>query len=409
MKNIIKYKDRRYVQPLTNTINLNALGFKLKQKDSKRQLIGHSDTLVPQPVVDHVKNHLMNDEFTEIIRNSFGDLRKKSELRDVLYNYVTSEEFLNLFSAQLSNLSMSDLTNYLVEKIAGLDVLQPLADSKTITDIKIIAYDNIWVDDIYEGKYKTNVKFASKADYVALCHKFAFASSKTLSYTNPTIDAVFPSMRVNIVGEDLSENISTQIRKISKDLRYDEKYMVETNFMSQAAIDLLKVSFMSVSHLILGATATGKTEFLRYFARYTRDNGDHIMIEDTPETYLDELYPHKSINMWKNREVHSDPYSSFGYRYHIRNALRQNPDYIFLQESRGKESFDILDAVSTDHIVNTTLHGTSAVNGAERFIRLCQLEMQMENTYYGKAIAKGFRLAVHLKRYGKIRVVNDNK
>lgn len=406
MKNTINYKSLPVTKDLHNVINLQKANF---NRDKKRQLRPkvklHNQ--LNNAVIEDVKNHLSADTFREIIQDSFGNPNKKNELKAIIHNYVSSKDFLGRYSNQVTQFDFDELSELLVEKIAGLDVLQPLAEIETITDIKCIAYDNIWVDDIYKGKYKTHIQFESHNAYLELCQRFVFASNKPYSISKPSVDAIFPYMRVNIVGKDLSPKVSLQMRKISKLLRYDEKYMLKSGFASKELIELLKKTFGSLSHLILGSTGAGKTEILRYFTRYTKDNGDIIMIEDTPETYLDELYPDKPIQMWRNREGDETERKSFGYRYHIRNAMRQNPDYIFIQESRGEESYDILDAALTGHIVNTTLHSFSVKDGAQRFISLCQRAQNHSDEYYGKLIAGAFKIGIHTERMGKDRVIKE--
>jgi len=137
------------------------------------------------------------------------------------------------------------------------------------------------------------------------------------------------------------------------------------------------------------------------------------MIEDTPESYLDELYDmiQYSITMWKNREAKGDSNSDFGYRYHLKNAMRQNFDYIFMQESRGAEMLDILKALSTGHIVSSTIHGKSAFGAINRAIDLCQEAQMLTNEVYGKRLVgeDGFRIGIHVERFGEKRVRKINQ
>lgn len=404
MKNMLNYRDFNVKKP--NMINLQKTLFSRDMKRRQKPTVRLNNQL-SNTVIENVKTHLAKDEYREMLRDSFGDDSKKSELRTIIHNYVSNKDFLENFSSLITDYDFDELSDILVEKIAGLDVLQPLAEIETITDIKVIAFNNIWADDINLGKYKTDIQFESEKDYLELCQRFAFASNKPYSVAKPSVDAVFPYMRVNFVGQDLSPRLSLQVRKISKKLRYDEPYMLETNYASQLLIDLLKKTFASESHLISGATGTGKTEVLRYFAKYTKPKADIIMIEDTPETYLDELYPEKPIQMWRNRESNDDDKKAFGYSYHIRNAMRQNPDYIFIQESRGEESYDVLDAALTGHITNTTLHAANVLDAVSRFIYLCQKAQNHPDSYYGQAITRAFPIGIHIKRIGNKRVVNQ--
>lgn len=406
MRNQINLSGWSAVQ--INIVNLDALLFHQQQEKQLKPKIKFSEN-ISEKVVDAVKDYLSQDEHRQLIRNSFGNVTKKTLLRDVIYAHVSQKEFTERFAKELHEYTLDTITDYLVEKIAGLDVIQPLAESGTITDIKIIDWNDIHIDDIFKGKSKTNVRFASRQAYEDLCHRFAFASGKTLSASRPSVDATFPFMRVNIVGEDLSPRISTELRIVSKELRLSEQYMLETGYATQEMIDLLKLTFKSHSHLVTGETGSGKTELLRYFTRYLEDNSWIIMIEDTPESYLDELgYDHLAINMWRNRESTDDSKKNFDYEFHLRNAMRQNPDAIFIQESRGRESEQILEAAETGHIVNTTLHASSAVHAVKRFISLCQkAQYYPDKSYYGERITDSFKIGIHVKRYNGVRKISQ--
>lgn len=406
MKNIIQYKGLNILEK--NKLNLEKLVF-LRDRESlvHPQLI-FSNQLNTE-VVEHVKQYLEQEKFRELIQNSFGDNKKKEQLRTVINTYISSKDFLSEYSTVIASFTLDEITDHLVEKIAGLGVLQQYADIPTITDIKCLAYDNIWVDDIYKGKYKTMSRFESKEEFLELCTRFSYASGQNFSMSKPSVNAMFPYMRINFVGKDLSDNVTLAIRLVSKGLRFNEKDMLETGYANMDMINFLKATFATESHLIAGATGASKTELLRYMTRYTKDYEDIIMIEDTPETYLDELYDKdiKPITMWKNRNSDDDEGKSFGYLYHIRNAMRHHPMYIFLQECLGKEALEVLKAAETGHIVNTTLHSETANDAVFRMIDLCQEALPLPTENYGKRITRKFRIGVHTKRIKKIRRVHQ--
>lgn len=406
MRNIINYKEHPYSKK-NNILNINRALFN-QQRSSVTKYQQEEETLsLNQLILDDVRNYLEDGKFSEIIKDSFGNPEKKSELSTIIYNYIATDTFNQKFKTEIGILSIDKLTELIVENIVGLSVIQPLGDNEDITDIKILAFNHVRADSISKGKYKTDIQFNSHEHYLELVNRFNFAAGKNYSISNPSINAPFPYMRINVVGKDLSPKVSTQIRKISKSLRYDENDMIKTGFMTIEAINLLSLCYPIMSIINFGAVASGKTENLRYFARYYKETQEIIVVEDTPETYLDELYPHLGINMWRNREDDLDDYDKFGYEYHVRNAMRQNSDVLIIQEARGKEAFHVLDAAYTGQIVATTQHAASVVEGYERFISLCQRELNQSDAYFAKMILKGFKIGAHFKRYGKKRVLNE--
>lgn len=408
MKNTIpKFQGEQQRQK--NKVDLKNLFFLNAQTNVKSSNVRKSG--LDLAIVDEVKKELKKDENKELIRDAFGNDKKRQKLLQEIKNILSDPEFRKRHENALKELRLQDIANQIVEKIVGLDVLEPLTKDPFITDISVNGHDNIWVDHIIKGDYQTDLKFDSEQSYLELLHRFAFASDKTFSYGNPSFNAMFPQIRVNVVGYDISPTPTLQMRIISKDLRLTKEYMMETGYLNEEAYQLLSRTFAIHSHLIGGETGTGKTELLRYLIRYTKPKKPILMIEDTPESYLDEIYPKDkySIKMWQNRDMKGGTTSEFGYNFHLLNGMRNNPTYIFIQESRGGEAVEISKAVSTGHIVGTTLHSRSCVGSVNRFIDLCQEGKMQSAEMYGKRITgeDGFRIGVHLKRFGNVRRVNE--
>lgn len=402
MKNIIP-KYRSLESRTKNKVNISDLFFlNVQSKISST----NSNAALSEKLIEQVKEALQTE--TELIRNSFGNERRKERLRAKIFEIVSKPTFVESHKADLGNRRPVEVAKIILEKLVGLDVLEDLRKDPNITDIKVINFDHIRVDHIHKGKYRTDLSFDSMKSYNELLNRFAFASSKPYSQGTPSYDAMFPQMRINVVGYDLAKTPSLQLRSVSKKLRISQKNMIETGYLNQDMYNLLKLTFGTHSHLFSGETGTGKTELFRYLARYTKPKTDMVMIEDTPESYLDELYDDTqySITMWKNREAKGDSNSDFGYRYHLKNAMRQNFDYIFMQESRGAEMLDILKALSTGHIVSSTIHGKSAFGAINRAIDLCQEAQMLSNEVYGKRLVgeDGFRIGIHVERFGEKRV-----
>lgn len=407
MKNLIP-KYRTIESRAKNKVNISDLFFlNVQSKIISTQL----NAALSEKLIDQVKESLQSE--TELIRNAFGNEQRKERLKAKIFEIVSKANFIDKYKSELGNRRPGEIATIILEKLVGLDVLEGLRNDPNVTDIKVIDYDHIRVDDIHKGKYRTKLSFDSMKSYEELLNRFAFASSKPYSQGSPSYDAMFPQMRINVVGYDLTKTPSLQLRSVSKTLRINKESMIETGYLNEDMYNLLKKTFATHSHLFSGETGTGKTELFRYLARYTKPQTDIVMIEDTPESYLDELYDNEkySITMWKNRDAKSDSKSDFGYRYHLRNAMRQNFDYIFMQESRGAEALDILKALSTGHIVSSTIHGKSAFGAINRGIDLCQEAQMLSSEIYGKRLVgeDGFRIGIHVERFGEKRVRKINQ
>ncbi|WP_172452078.1 ATPase, T2SS/T4P/T4SS family, partial [Bacillus thuringiensis] len=169
-----------------------------------------------------------------------------------------------------------------VDAVAGLDVLESIAENPNVTDIICNEFDEVWVTDLKEGKYRSNIQFKNRAAYETLCYKFAYASGQTWSYSKPECDAFFPNLRINLMGFDISQDgISLAVRKFTKGMRINRKSILETNHATETMLDLLRAIVRTRSRILIsGSTGAGKTELLKYLVGDIHELDRILMIQD---------------------------------------------------------------------------------------------------------------------------------
>ncbi|WP_208443852.1 ATPase, T2SS/T4P/T4SS family, partial [Pantoea agglomerans] len=101
--------------------------------------------------------------------------------------------------------------------------------------------------------------------------------------------------------------------------------------------------------VISGETGTGKTEFQKLLASFIDFKYKIVLIEDTAETFLKEMFPDKDILSWLTS-------ADVTITDLIKAALRNNPRWILVTETRGKEAYEMIQAVLSGHHVVTSLH-----------------------------------------------------
>jgi len=236
MKNIIP-KYRSLESRTKNKVNISDLFYlNVQSKISST----NSNAALSEKLIEQVKEALQTE--TELIRNSFGNERRRERLRARIHDIVSKPAFVESHKADLGNRRPVEVTKIILEKLVGLDVLEDLRKDPNITDIKVINFDHIRVDHIHKGKYRTELSFDSMKSYNELLNRFAFASSKPFSQGTPSYDAMFPQMRINVVGYDLAKTPSLQLRSVSKKLRISQKNMIETGYLNQEMYNLLNYS-----------------------------------------------------------------------------------------------------------------------------------------------------------------------
>ena len=113
--------------------------------------------------------------------------------------------------------------------------------------------------------------------------------------------------------------------------------------------------------LVIGPTGSGKSTTLASMVNYINEarDGHIITIEDPIEYY----HSHKRCVVTQ-REVHVDVPS---FSETIRRAVRQDPDIIFVGETRDLETIEAaISAAETGHLLFGTLHTNSAATTVDR-------------------------------------------
>ena len=245
--------------------------------------------------------------------------------------------------------------------------LSPILKRENVTDI---SYNGkaFFYQDSFEGRKK--IDFTPKEEDVrSFVRQIANLSSKQFSFTNPTLDVSFGKYRFTALHQSVGkvknqDAITFSLRIASSKLKIqndDEKFFPKC---VGELIDIIVNSNLSI--VIGGVTGSGKTEFQKYLLTRMKDNTRIIVIDSVLE--LDSIdYPNDiDLNIWKADERNEETHPS----NLIRTALRCNPDWLILAESRGKEMIDILNSSMTGHPIITTLHSFNVSTIPKRMARM---------------------------------------
>ena len=152
-----------------------------------------------------------------------------------------------------------------------------------------------------------------------------------------------------------------------------------------------------MSIAISGKTGTGKTEFQKYLISKMEDNTRLIIIDNINELETDYFTKNLDSQTWLllNNNVSKLTFDDL-----IKSALRSNPDWIIVGESRGKEMLSILNSAMSGHPTITTLHAKDAPSTYHRMARMCMISnesLSFEDTLID--IYDHFKFIVHIKAY----------
>ncbi|MFV0380353.1 MAG: ATPase, T2SS/T4P/T4SS family [Anaerorhabdus sp.] len=252
-----------------------------------------------------------------------------------------------------------------------LGVVYQLLKFDDVTDVSLKNGGEIWVTSNIKGHYLHDAT-TCEAEILRIASQLACKMQKDFNPSFPSLEGDLQSdeddYRFGCVHPYLSPSGCVIVfRKVRKKLFLTFKKLVEENSISKEALNLLILAVKSKLNMIfIGTTGSGKTELLKYLSQFIPEDEVVVTIEDSLEFNLKKLVPKISVSEFRIKE-------SISYRDVISMSLRLNVQRILLQEARGEEVSDLLDAMSTGHTVLTTMHASKIEQLPLRILQMLKL------------------------------------
>lgn len=273
------------------------------------------------------------------------------------------------------------------------DILKKYFKDKNITDISFNGKE-IYVQDNVKGRYKIK-ESVDASDVEKYIKQITYQNNQQFNDEQPILDTEFPNLRINAVHKTLSPyGITASWRSSVPTLKitnYDSKVAPKSVF------SLLEACIKSSCNVIIsGKTGSGKTEMQKYLVGFIKYNEKIIIMEDTLDTHLKEIYPNKDILSWQINTKLDKPIL---FNDLIKAGLRNNPDWIIISETRGSEAYSMLKSCLSGHHIITTIHSNNAKSNVERIIHMCKEEYNLDQNLLGNMICDNFDIGIHLDHY----------
>ncbi len=246
--------------------------------------------------------------------------------------------------------------------------LAPLLQKDGVTDISYNG-DSIFYEDANKGRRKSGISVTPE-DIGSFLRQIANFCEKQFSYMNPILDISFSKYRLNAVFLSLtrvydkkSYSFSLRIGRVGSAVTSDKEF-----FPANTKAILLDALAHAESIVIAGETGAGKTELQKYLIMQLPDATRVIVIDNIGELGLSRGDEMIDMTVWAVDEHFEDA----TFPALIRNALRNNPDYLIVAESRGAEMLSALNAVMSGHPIITTLHAKDIQSIPHRMARMAQ-------------------------------------
>ena len=321
----------------------------------------------------------------------------------IIEEYVFSQ-------ARSSSCSFRDNTA-LIERLflslrCEMDILQPLIDDRSISEIMVNGPDNIFVER--EGVItQVPASFDSVEDLQELIRRIAGRVHREINELNPIVDArLSDGSRVNAVYGNIALN--GPILTIRK---FPERVMTMGDFIQNGTISLEGARILRIlvrcgyNCFVSGGTSSGKTTMLNVLAQLIPPGERVIVIEDSAELQINQI---SNIVRMECRSPNTSGRGQVDMTHLVRASLRMRPDRIIVGEVRGGEVFDMINAMNTGHAGSlSTGHANSISGMLKRLEAMFMQAVDFPVEAIRAQISEGIDIMIHMSRMrdGSRRVV----
>ena len=329
---------------------------------------------------------------------------------------LTDEKALEIIEEYVFSQDVSSSCSYmdnrkLIERLflslrCEMDILQPLIDDRSISEIMVNGADSIFVER--SGVIsQTPLSFDSTEDLQELIRRIAGRVHREINELNPIVDArLSDGSRVNAVYGNIALN--GPILTIRK---FPERVMTMKDFIRNGTVSLDAARALDAlvkcgyNCFVSGGTSSGKTTMLNVLAQLIPPGERVIVIEDSAELQIHQI---RNIVRMECRSANAAGRGQVDMTQLVRASLRMRPDRIIVGEVRGSEVFDMINAMNTGHSGSlSTGHANSISGMLKRLEAMFMQAVDFPVEAIRAQISEGIDIMIHMSRMrdGSRRVI----
>ncbi len=273
--------------------------------------------------------------------------------------------------------------------------LGELLKDENVTDISYNGNDIFYMNNT-KGRSISDIHISS-SDVKNFIRQIANLTEKQFSFQTPILDVTAGEYRLNAVHNSIArfkeeQAITFSLRIASSTPRITD----DSDFLTPELISLMKSLIKSHIPIIIGGvTGSGKTEFQKYLLSLMESSTRVIVIDNVLELSQTSRNDDVDINVWQADERNI----STSIQLLVKNALRSNPDWLVIAESRGGEMLEILNSVMTGHPAITTIHASDVDSMPRRVARMVMMnDKRSDYLDVVQDVYDNFPIYIYLKR-----------
>ena len=361
--------------------------FDVKPKETPKNGLKDYDIFGDKGLLDSLRTKIVQNLIEENIPDD-----------GLLEDYINNEIDNTLSGYDLGTLERGHIFNLIQNEIMGYGPITPLLQDNAITEIMVNAPNEIYVE--IDGKIAKDetVSFINDKHIIRTIQRIVQPLGRTIDAANPMVDArLRDGSRLNAVIPPLSlKGPVLTIRKFNKKLESIDDLLRGGSLTVNMARFLEAAVQAKLNIIISGGTGTGKTTLLNILSGFLGEDERIITIEDAAELKLHQ----KHVISLETRLINYEGEGEVTIRDLVRNSLRMRPDRIIVGEVRGKEAFDMMQAMNTGHEGSlTTLHANNSIDTINRLETMILMnEMEIPVSAVRGYIANAIDLIVQIDR-----------
>ena len=353
--------------------------FDIDKKVIQRQEVKDYDIIPDKAKLEALRSEIVSNLIeNKIPKNTSLDQYINDKIDEVLQDY------------DLEPQAKEHIINLIQNEINGYGPLSDLLENDSVNEIMVNGTNDIYVE--IDGKIvkDESVSFINDDHIIRTVQRIVQPLGRTLDAANPMVDARLRNgSRLNAIIPPLSlKGPVITIRKFSKKMESIDDLLRMGTLTSDMAMFLEACVKSKLNIIISGGTGSGKTTLLNILSSFIDNEERIVTIEDAAELKLNQSH----VISLETRMVNYEGEGEITVRDLVRNSLRMRPDRIIVGEVRGKEAFDMMQAMNTGHEGSiTTLHANSpedATNRLETMMLMNDMELPVSaiRNYVDKAI-----------------------
>ncbi|WP_445661510.1 CpaF family protein [Bacillus sp. FSL K6-3431] len=332
-------------------------------------------------------------------------IQKLRETLDLMHSIPNGEllEYVEtaVFEYAQTNRINSEQIQWLVERtfnaFRGYDVLQPLIDDKSITEIMVNNHKEIFIERDGEVS-QVDIEFESEQKLEDIIQSIVSKVDRVVNESSPIVDArLQDGSRVNVVLPPLAlKGPVMTIRKFPEKPLMIEDLIEKKAITGEAASFLQNLVAAKYNIFIGGGTGSGKTTFLNVLSNFIPMQERIITIEDSAELQIKNV---PNIVSLETRNANTEGKGQITIRDLIRTSLRMRPNRVIVGEVRGGEALDMLQAMNTGHDGSlSTGHANSTIDMLSRLETMVLSGAALPVQVIRQQINSAIDIMIHLSR-----------